>query len=371
MIILSIFSVINDRRGLKMKREKLENAVFILVGVVFGAIIFMFAFKKLLPVFFPFIIAWTVAFAVREPAKRLSASSKIPESVLRVSISLFVIIIAFGSLALLVWQLSALLWRFLSGIDENSPIFSLLEDLASPSLPFFGDIIPPGLGERLSEALNSLISSILTRLGESLTAWVSLIPSALFFALVTVISLVYFCLDLERINAAVKSFLPLKLSEWLSRFRREAFAAIGKYFRSYLIILLMTFAVMLAGFLILRVENAVLAAIIVAFLDILPVIGVGTVLLPWSILAFMMGNAGRGIGLIVLFLVNTVIRQFSEPKIVGKSLDLHPVLTLISLYVGLSLFGIAGLAFAPLVAVGFSLFKNNGTAEIDKTSLGE
>ncbi len=354
-----------------MNREKIQTIVLILVGAVAGWILLTFFVRELFPVFSPFIIAWTVAFAVRGPAQKLSRKTHIPEPILRVVISILVTLVAFGGLALIIWQISAALWRFLSGIDESSPIFAFLERLSSPSLPFIGDVIPEGLGERISEAISSMISGILAKLGESVTSWVSLIPSALFYTLVTVISLVYFSLDLERINSAVKRILPARVALRLSGFRKDAFSICGKYIRSYLIILLITFTVMLSGFLILRIDHAPLIALLVSLLDILPVIGVGTILVPWSIFAFMLGNPGRGIGLLVLFLVNTVVRQFSEPKIVGKSLDLHPVLTLVSLYVGFSLLGIVGLILAPLLSGALGSLKHKSTAEIDESADAE
>jgi predicted PurR-regulated permease PerM len=116
----------------------------------------------------------------------------------------------------------------------------------------------------------------------------------------------------------------------------------------------------------LGVEGSATLAFFVAILDILPVIGVGTVLIPWSIIAFLMSDTSLGIGLIVLFLVNAVIRQLIEPKILGKSLDLHPLLTLMLIYVGFSLFGIWGLILLPLLAVSILFgLKNKGSAKID------
>ncbi len=349
-----------------MNRDKIEKAAYICAIILFGGILLLFLVKRLLPVLSPFIIAFIVAYAVRGPAMKLSKKTRIPEAPLRVFLSLFAASLIFGLLALFLWRLGAALWGFLSGIDEESPIFLFLDALFKDGVPFFGDIIPDGLYEQISDALTSLIGSILTSLGQSLTSWVAFIPSALLYALVTVISLIYFSLDLDRITAFVKAVLPRSVSALLSRIRREAFAVILKYIRSYALILLITLALMLSGFLILRIENAFLTAVIVALLDILPIIGVGTVLIPWSIFAFISGDPARGVGLILLFLVNTVVRQFSEPRIVGKSLDLHPVITLISLYVGYSLFGFFGLVIAPLIAVTVSLIKNDGTAEIDK-----
>lgn len=354
-----------------MKKDKIELFAISFVGILSGGILLIIFINKILPVILPFLIAWTVAFAVRGPAERLSAKIKVPERLLRLFIALFITLIAFALVSVGVWQLSATLWRFLSEVDENSAIYRFFEAVSSPSLPLLGDIIPKELSDRLADAADSLISGMLSKLAEAVTSWVALVPGALFFLLVTVISLVYFTVDLERINGTVKKLLPSRITSFLRDFRSKAFSAIGKYLFSYFIILCITFAVMLSGFLLLGVKYSPLVALIVALLDVLPVIGVGTVLVPWSIFAFVTGNAGRGIGLIVLFVVNTVIRQLSEPKIVGKSLDLHPIVTLLALYVGYSFFGIIGLILAPVLSVSVALFKNNGSTVVDESSTGE
>ena len=80
----------------------------------------------------------------------------------------------------------------------------------------------------------------------------------------------------------------------------------------------------------------------------------GTVLVPWAVIEISVGGRLLGIGLLVLFVVNTLIRQLIEPRIVGKNLDIHPILTLIMLYVGYSLFGVIGLILLPVIAVSIS-----------------
>ena len=99
----------------------------------------------------------------------------------------------------------------------------------------------------------------------------------------------------------------------------------------------------------------------------LPIIGVGTVLIPWSILSFVSGDVSLGIGLLVLYVVCEIIRNIAEPKIVGKHLGVHPLLTLVLLYAGYTLLGFIGLLTVPLFAIIISvLFENNGSAKVDE-----
>lgn len=113
--------------------------------------------------------------------------------------------------------------------------------------------------------------------------------------------------------------------------------------------LLMTFAELAAGLLLLRIEGAFAIAFLIAVLDILPVLGTGTVLLPWAVIAFA-GGKRMGIGVIGLYLIITVVRNIVEPKLVGKQMGLSPVVMLPCMIVGLHFFGILGLFGVPLLA---------------------
>jgi predicted PurR-regulated permease PerM len=113
---------------------------------------------------------------------------------------------------------------------------------------------------------------------------------------------------------------------------------------------------MLFGFMILRVKNVILISAAVAIFDLLPLIGVGTILVPWSIAELLLGNTGVGIGLIVLLVLHEIIRQFAEPKIIGKTFGLHPIISLLLLYIGYSALGFIGILIVPFIAVILNAF---------------
>ncbi len=355
-----------------MEKSRLEFIVSIMVGIIAGGFIFIAALKYVLPAISPFAIAWIIAMAVRSPAAGLSKRARIPERILRLMMALLAMIISFGLLTLGIWRGTAALWRFLSDIGEGGAVYDFLTALLSPGSHIFGDGIPEELALRIESAFGQMLSSALSRLAEALTSWVAFVPKALFFLLISAISVVYFALDLEKINAWARRLLPRRLTDRLSRVRREVFSMCGKYARAYLLLMLITFVIMLVGFLLLGVRNATLIAVIVALLDVLPVIGVGTVLVPWSVFCLITGQSSLGIGLIVLFLVNTVVRQVAEPKIIGKNLDMHPILTLVMLYVGYTLFGLMGLLLVPVAAVAVgALINKDHPPEVGKGPVGE
>ena len=299
------------------------------------------------------------------PARRLAEMIKAPPKVIRLIMSVLVTLIFFSLTAFLVWRVSTAAWRFLVDFGEGNRLYDMLSALLSKEVPIFGELFPPELAARISDAVGELISVALTGLGEGITSLVAGVPRLLFFLLVTLISLVYFSLDYDRIVAFTGSVLPDKVILALRKAKTSIITVIKKYVLSYLLILLITYFTVLAGLWLLRVDHAPVIALFIALLDLLPVIGVGTVLVPWGIFALATGNKFLGLGLILLFVVNTVIRQFTEPRIVGKNLNLHPLITLMAIYIGYALFGFIGVFILPVIAVSISSMLNrDNTAEI-------
>ena len=176
------------------------------------------------------------------------------------------------------------------------------------------------------------------------------IPGMCFKLLLAVISTVFMELDFPQIMRFLEKIIPEKWKETVSAVKKGTFGTMGKCAAAYVFIFLMTFAELAAGLLLLRIEGAFAIAFLIAVLDILPVLGTGTVLLPWAVIAFAGGNARMGIGVIGLYLIITVVRNIVEPKLVGKQMGLSPVVMLPCMIVGLHFFGILGLFGVPLLA---------------------
>ena len=129
----------------------------------------------------------------------------------------------------------------------------------------------------------------------------------------------------------------------------------ASYLRSYLILTGVIFLSVLTGLTLLRVRYAFLLSAVLAAVDILPVIGVGAVLLPWGVISIALGDTRLGVGLLLLFGAVEILRQVLEPRLLGTALGVHPLLSLLSLYLGTELFGVLGLLLAPVLAVGMKL----------------
>ena len=347
-----------------MRRERVEYLAYLVIALAGAVALGVIFLRYVLVAVLPFLLAWLAAFAARSPANRLARKTRIPMRVWRLVISAVVTLGAIGVGIVALRLLLLELWNLLSGLGENDRIGALVGALSDRLFGLLGSLeLSPEIEESITEALSGMVGSLLSSVGSALTGVAAQIPGILLFIVITVIAAVYFALDLERINAAVKRIMPSNAFDFLVRLKNGALSLVAKYLRSYFLIMLITFSVMLVGFVILEVRYALLFAVVIAILDLLPVIGVGTALVPASVFCFATGDGRLGVGLLVLFAVSAVIRQLAEPRILGKHLGVHPLLTLAAMYIGYSFFGIFGIFMLPVIVVVLGIYKND-TSEV-------
>ena len=199
------------------------------------------------------------------------------------------------------------------------------------------------------------------------------IPSIMVGVLISIIASCFMTSGYDGIVTFVKNQLSAEKRRTLSTVKELFFSSILKMLKSYLLIICITFVEMFVGLTVLRLigvykgEYVATVAIIVALIDIFPVLGTGTVLIPWAIISFIMGNIGMGIGLIVLYAVITVIRQIIEPKLVAANLGLPPIVTIMCMYIGLQLFSVLGVFIMPLLVTMIKLLNDRGILHVWKT----
>lgn len=331
--------------------EKIAAWVIALAGAFFVLSHFLApAFYTLLP----FLLAWVMAYLARPLALRLHRCTRLSVGVWSVVlVYLFLAgccLLLFLAARQAVIELAALGEHF----TEASPL--LLEGLDRIETWCAGIAAQlPLLGHWSGDGLHELLAARLSAAGEWLGEWAlraagalaAALPGSMIFFLVTLVAAFYFALDLGNIHRTLLAHMPQKWQTILGRLKSGTWQTVLGYLRAYCILLLVTFCLLLLGFLFLRIPYAVLLAALIAVLDLLPIIGVGTVLLPWGIFALLCGNAAEGVGLLALFAVLALVRQFLEPRLIGRHLGLHPLLALFATYAGLKLCGFWGLMLLP------------------------
>ena len=142
--------------------------------------------------------------------------------------------------------------------------------------------------------------------------------------------------------------------------KNDLLTALVGYLKALLVLVTISFFVVLTGYTILGVKYSLFLAIITAISDILPVLGPGTILIPGSIIHLINGNYYMAVGFIVLYVLVTIVRQFLEPRIVGGNIGLHPLITLLSMYLGFRFLGVIGLIFGPIFTIILKSLQKSG-----------
>ncbi len=296
----------------------------------------------------PFLAALAVAAAVLPLARRISRSCRLRVETVGVALTLLALSLLslslFFALRAIVFELAEL-FTYLSG--ESSPLPSIAERIRE-WLSRLG--LSGWIGEDGSGALLSSLGGLLSRVGGIVGGAIARLPSILFFLITSAIAAVYLVLWLPR----AREYLPTRVVRALVSAREAAFRGLVVYARAYAILFLVTALLSLVGLSLLGVSYPLLAALALALVDLLPVLGVGTVLIPWAAFSFLTGRGAFALCLVLLWAAVTVVRRILEDRLVGRGLGVHPLLVLLSLCLGLHFFGGWGLLLGPVLAAGAS-----------------
>lgn len=340
-----------------MREDRVQHWAAVLLCAVLGGGLFLVALRHLLPCLLPFLAAWLLSRAVLPPARRLGRRLRISERIL----APILLLLLLGGLILLIGfsvrRLFLEAGELLEGfLEDGGAAFSglalLLERVEDCLLRLGLDGGSKGaerMGEMLLAAVESLVTSMSAALPGIAGRMLSALPGVLLVLVITVIAGFYFCVDGDRLQSRLIALLPRGVQASIPRWRAAMRRVSWRYLRAYLILLGITFAVLLLGFSILGVEYAFLLALLAAAVDMLPILGVGAVLLPYGAVMLLERRIGLGVGLLVLYAMLLILRQILEPRLVGKSLGLDPILTLFAGYAGWRLFGVIGMLLGPPV----------------------
>lgn len=331
----------------KRKKFLIDFSYITIVGIL----IFLAA-KFLIVYLLPFVIATVIAFLMQKPSEVVSDRLHIKKQIIAAVFSVAVYFVIAIALGFLIYRLTVALGFFLSTLPElfdkavilfdslNSKISNIFSDKYNPHLKGFWNSVL----ERSADFLSEFVSSLLTGIAKGT-------PSFLFSSVVALVASCYIAKDFDRLIRFVKEVIGPRMAKNAVKIKSILLESVFKLLKGYLILSVLTYFEILIGLLVLRVKYAYLIALFVALVDILPVLGTGTVLIPWAVVSALLGDIPLGIGLAVLYVLVVLVRNFSEPKIIGTQIGINPLFTLIAMFVGLKLFGFVGLFAFPVILI--------------------
>lgn len=358
----------------KFPLEKHFRFAFLLFYIILGCAAAYLFFTKLLGLVLPFLLAALFAWIAEPLVKFLNKKLKVPRKLS----SIVSILVVISLILLLFWLIGRRLIIEISSLAEYIPYLmdhlpetiQIAEEklhLLNRYVSDFGfDIELQSLIAKLLENLSGILTSFTSMAGSFAYQIVKRLPTLLIGILVCLISTYFMSSDKEKILG----FFNRQITEkWQLRFREikgYLSSAFFKYIKAQLILMSITFGELLIAFAIIGVKSPFLFAIILAIVDMLPVLGTGTILIPWALGSLLLSNYQLALGLIITYVVCLVMRQILEPKIVSGQIGIHPLLTLMALYIGLKMMGIFGMLLGVIVMILVINLHHSGTIKLWK-----
>jgi len=334
--------------NIEKKRDFLINLAYWLI-VAAGVYLFLqYLLPISVPVLFGSLIAWLVI--------RISGKLRCSHKLFRIALTILI----YGILGLLVTLAAVKSVSGITGIIQWLPKLyeNKLQPLTTLAYDWFAQkirMLDPALISALEMLLESILSglknliSYLSGIAVNLVSGVATgIPNLVLSLLTMIFTTIFVVGDYERIAAFAGTNIPVGVKKILNNIRIYLTDTLFVVIRSYVLIMLLTFAELSILFSLFGIEYAVLKAAVIALLDILPILGTGGIMIPWAVTSLVLGYTKLGLELFAIYGIVTVIRNYVEPKIVGAQLGLHPIITLVSMFIGLRLFGFWGLFGLPV-----------------------
>ena len=332
-----------------------------------GLCLVIFLGPRLLRFFMPFVVGWILALVANPLVRFLERRVKL----VRRHGSMLIIIAALAIVIGLFYGAGLLVYREMGSFLADAPeiyqsviaeIGDALQNGRKLAEYFPQNLQPPLLA--FSDNLDGLFGKLVSRAAEptvQIAGHVAKsIPNLLVNMVIIILSSYLFLADRESIMRWLKEHLPAFVFRYIEYMKRDAKGLIGGYFLAQFRIMCVVALILAAGFLVLGVRYGVLLAFLTAILDFLPIFGTGTVLFPWAVVKLFAGEYAYATGLILLYILTQVVRQIIQPKIVGESMGLPPLMTLFLLYLGFKLRGLTGMILAVPVGLVFINFYKYG-----------
>lgn len=318
-----------------------------------AAIIFVCG-KFLLGYFLPVIIASIIAVAVQKPAGKIATKVKLKKGICAAALSAFLFALFAFLVCFLFYKSASKAGGMLNELNGIADYISLMFENIELNLKEFLNRFPPQFSNMINKMgtnlLDSLIKAVTDFFSYLATNLATKTPQFLFSFVVTLVASCYIAKDYDILVKFIKELCGADRFEKLIEIKEIFAQNVLKIIKGYLLLMVITLLELAVGFLILRVKHPILLAVLIALVDLLPVFGTGTVLIPWSLISISMGDS-KGFGILLIYIIITLARNFIEPKVIGKQIGINPLFTLIVMFAGLRIMGFFGIFVFPIVFI--------------------
>lgn len=314
---------------------------------------------KLSIFYMPFLIAFIISLIMEPGIKLLMNKLKISRKIS----AIIIFIITFGAIiGLLIWGIATLVsesTHLLVGFNEYydkayMQIQNLIDRFDFTKLNIPNEVLD--IAQDTAFAILHKISQLAQDVLNDLLKIVTGIPTFAIYFVVTILALYFICTDKIYMLDELEHHLPERWMKKITMNLRKIIKTLGGYLKAQATLILISFVISVIGLYIINfsIENIgypLLIALGIGFVDALPILGSGTVMVPWAVIASLNGNLSLGIAIVVLWIIMSMVRQFIEPKIVSGNIGIHPIFTIVAMYTGFKLIGIIGMFLGPIILI--------------------
>lgn len=321
--------------------------------------------------YLPFLIAFIIAQILEPIIRFLMKKLKIKRRMSAIIVFIISLSIIIGLLILGITTLISESYNLLNGLNGYFDIFSkrfqeIISQIDLDKLHLSNDIINTIQNSAIDllSSLTGWVKGSLTKLLDIITS----IPTIVIYVVITILSLYFICIDKIYMVDQLEHHLPKIWVKKIVKFTKDVCNSLGAFLKAQVILILISFFICLIGLYIfkligLNVTYPLIAALVIGFVDALPILGSAAVMIPWAIIVAFNGDLTLGISLIILLIIMCIVRQVIEPHIVSGQIGIHPIFTLIAMYTGFKLIGIIGMIIGPIVLI---ILKNIFGTMLDK-----
>ena len=338
------------------------------IRVIIAIAILLFLFYGLPVVFtylYPFIFAFAIAALVNpfvnfinKGLSKTKIKSSITRGIVTLLITILILVLLISAFYLIIVTLLQEIFGLATSIQDNWPEIVRIFENTERWLTLQMDILPPEALQIIEGVIENFLiflrnfSSNLLNYTVAFTGFIISIAGSLTLNVITFFLSLYFLMsDFNNIIDKFKSTVNVRILNTLSILKKTTVVGVGGYIKTQMLLALLAFVVMFVSFTLYGVDYALTIAVILAIIDIIPLIGTIAILLPWGIFQLFFGVPNFGVFLIILAIGYFLFRRLIEPKIMGTQTGLHPIFALIGIYVGIQFSGGWGALLGPLVMV--------------------
>ncbi|MCI9071201.1 MAG: sporulation integral membrane protein YtvI [Lachnospiraceae bacterium] len=360
-----------------MKSSKKYFKALANLGVAVAVLLLvMILLPRLLVFFMPFVVAGIISMIASPLVRFFEEKIKLK----RKWASAFVIIVVIALVVLVLYLVGSKLIEEGMGLLGALPEMwdSMKEDLASvgESLNGLYEKLPQdtqqaiaNLGNQVGEFMAGLLERISTPTITAAGNFAKQLPSVLIGIIMCLLASYFFVADRYQIGSWIRKYTPVSIMSRYDMVRRSILKSVGGYFKAQLKIEVWMYLLLVVGLSVLRVDYVLLIALGIAFLDLLPFFGTGTVMVPWALIKIFSGDYKMAIGLLIIWGGGQLARQIIQPKIVGDSIGVAPIPTLFLLFIGYKLGGVIGMIIAVPLGMLVSTMYQEGVFDTTKNSI--